>query len=82
MSVVILKSALKDIAKLDEKMRERVLKAIERLKKGNIKQGKLQGYDKSYKIKVSKYRVVFEIDPKGNIVITRVKLRKIVYRNL
>jgi mRNA interferase RelE/StbE len=82
MSVVILKSALKDIAKLDEKMRERVLKAMERLKKGNIKQGKLQGYDKSYKIKVGKYRVVFEIDPKGNIVITRVKLRKIVYRNL
>ncbi|HPZ10428.1 MAG TPA: type II toxin-antitoxin system RelE/ParE family toxin [Candidatus Eremiobacteraeota bacterium] len=82
MPVIILKSALKDIEKLDEKTRERVLKALDKLKKGKIRPGKLQGYDKCYKVKVGKWRVIFEIDLKGNIVVTRVRLRKEVYRNM
>ncbi len=80
--VVILKSAQKDIDKLDDNIRKKILKALDRLKKGNIRQGKLQGYDKCYKVKVGKYRVVFEINQKGECVVTRVKLRKVVYRNL
>jgi len=82
MPVIYTRSAEKDIAKLEKKIRVRVYKAIEKIEKGIIRQSKLQGNDKSYKVKVGKYRVVFEIDRKGNIVITRVKLRKIVYRNL
>jgi mRNA-degrading endonuclease RelE of RelBE toxin-antitoxin system len=41
--VIITDPAFDDIEKLDEKMRKRVYGAIEKLKKGNGRQGKLQG---------------------------------------
>jgi len=82
MSVIYTRPAEKDIEKLDNKTRARIYNTIDKIQKSTIKQGKLQGYESSYKVKVGKYRIVFEIDPKSNIVIYRVKLRKEVYRNL
>ena len=81
MSVIVLKSALKDIAKLDNKMRDRIFNAIKRLARGEIKPNKLKGDDKGYKIPVGKYRILWKYK-KEDITISRVKLRKEVYRNL
>ncbi|HPZ07493.1 MAG TPA: type II toxin-antitoxin system RelE/ParE family toxin [Candidatus Eremiobacteraeota bacterium] len=81
MPVIISKSAQKDIVKLDEKIRNRIFKAIDKLEQGIIKPDRLQGCDKGYKVKVGKYRILWKYKD-GNIEIAKVKLRKIVYRNL
>ncbi len=80
MPVIYTEKAEKDIEKLEKKIRNRVYKAIEKIEKGIIRRGKLKGQDNSYKIRLGKYRVIFDIDHKGNIIIIRIKLRKDVYR--
>ncbi len=80
MPVIYTEKAEKDIEKLENKIRNRVYKAIEKIEKGIIRRGKLKGQDNSYKIRVGKYRVIFDIDREGNILIIRIKLRKDVYR--
>jgi mRNA interferase RelE/StbE len=80
MPVIYTEKAEKDIEKLEKKIRNRVYKAIEKIEKGIIRRGKLKDQDDSYKIRVGKYRVIFDIDYKGNIIIIRIKLRKDVYR--
>jgi mRNA-degrading endonuclease RelE of RelBE toxin-antitoxin system len=80
--VIITEPAFDDIAKLDNTTRKRVYKAIEKLSKGISRPDKLKGEGKGYKVKVGRYRIVWKYDDKGNIRIGKVKLRKIVYRNL
>lgn len=82
MPVIITEPAFNDIAKLDNKTRKRIYKAIEKLWKGGIRPNKLKGADKGYKVKVGKYRIIWKYDDKGNIRIDKVKLRNVAYRNL
>ncbi|MEQ8191533.1 MAG: hypothetical protein ABRQ39_26440 [Candidatus Eremiobacterota bacterium] len=79
--VNITEPAFDDISKLDKKTRERIYEAIEKLSRGIIRSDKLKG-GKGYKVKSGKYRILWSYNEDGSIRIDRIKLRKVVYRNL
>jgi mRNA interferase RelE/StbE len=75
-------SAIKDLQKLDAKMRERVVVAVERLAEadfGDVR--RLSGFDDEWRLRVGKWRVRFtyRFDP-PSIHILRVLPRGEAYR--
>ncbi|NQE04246.1 hypothetical protein C5S32_00110 [ANME-1 cluster archaeon GoMg1] len=80
--VRIKKSANKDLDALDDKMYIRIDRNIQRLRNDPFPRGvkKLTGEENRYRIRVGKYRILYEIDQKDKtIVIYRIKLRKTAY---
>ncbi len=83
MQVKISRQAEKDIESLDHKTRAKVYKKLHDLEKHNINYSKYKSKENVFKIELGKYRIVFEVDKQsGTILVTKVKLRKVVYRNL
>ena len=80
-TVKISDSAFNDISKLDVKIRARVYKAIEKLSKEIIKPKKLKGKEKGFKVKIGKYRILWDYTGK-DINILKVGPRKNIYRNI
>ncbi|MBR0381868.1 MAG: type II toxin-antitoxin system RelE/ParE family toxin [Eubacterium sp.] len=81
MKTIVLKSALKDIKKLDSKVKERIKKAIENLPSGDIKA--LKGHKDIYRLRIGKYRVIFEYDKVNKtFIIYSVRPRGNAYNDL
>ena len=83
MQVKISRQAEKDIENLDHRTRAKVYKKLHDLEKHNINYSKYKSRENVFKIEAGKYQIVFEIDKQScTILIVKVKLRKVVYRNL
>jgi mRNA interferase RelE/StbE len=80
--VRIKKSANKDLDALDDNTYLRIDRNIQSLRNDPFPRGvkKLTGEENRYRIRVGKYRILYEIDQKNKtIVIYRIKLRKTAY---
>lgn len=57
------------MASVDTKTRDKLYKALEKLKEldGDIK--KLKGFDNYFRLKIAHYRILFSIDQNGQIII-------------
>ena len=80
--VRIKKSANKDLDALDDNTYLRIDRNIQSLRNDPFPRGvkKLTGEENMYRIRVGKYRILYEIDQKNKtIVIYRIKLRKTAY---
>jgi len=77
------KSAEKDLAKLPRAILPRVVKAIRALEKDPFPHGvkKLRNYEKSYRIRVGNYRILYTVF-KGILIIEIIRIghRKEIYR--
>jgi mRNA interferase RelE/StbE len=76
-------SALKELKRLDRKIISRLISAIDSLSANPFPSGvrKLQGADKTYRIRIGDYRIIYEvIHERIVIVIIRVRHRKDVYK--
>jgi mRNA-degrading endonuclease RelE of RelBE toxin-antitoxin system len=83
MQIKISRQAEKDIENLDHKTRAKVYKKLYDLENRKINYSKYKSKENVFKIESGKYRIVFEVDKQsGTILVTKVKLRKIVYRNI
>jgi mRNA interferase RelE/StbE len=75
--------ALKELNKLESKVRERILEALITLRdygftrRLDIK--KLRGYKNHYRIRVRDYRILFELDKPRKIIVYAILPRKKVY---
>ena len=78
----IKKSANKDLDALDDNTYIRIDRNIQRLRNDPFPRGvkKLAGEENRYRIRVGKYRILYEIDQNDKtIVIYRIKLRRAAY---
>lgn len=76
-------SAAKELRKIDRKAVPRILAAAEQLayEPHPVGSKKLQGTESIYRIRVSDYRIVYEVNAaEVLIIIVRVRHRKEVYR--
>jgi mRNA interferase RelE/StbE len=76
------KSAQKDLDALDNTTYIRIDSAIQGLKTDPFPRGvkKLRGGESRYRVRIGKYRVLYEVDHKDNLVIIyRIKLRPVAY---
>ncbi len=82
--VNITRKALKELNKLDPRSRNKILEALIILRdygftsKLDIK--KLRGYKNHYRIKVGKYRILFELEKPRKIIIYAILPRKKAYK--
>ena len=77
-------SALKELKRIDRSMIPRIIDTVESLATNPRPSGmrKLQGADRSYRIRVGDYRVIYEIINDNRLIqIIRVRHRKDVYRD-
>jgi mRNA interferase RelE/StbE len=82
-SVVVPKSVYRDLSKLHPSLIDRMESVLLSLEDTPRPDGvrKLQGYQNRYRIRVSVYRIVYEIDDNQNrIIVLRVAHRGDVYR--
>ena len=77
MNIEYSKAAAKTIAALDSKTKQRIKNAIEAIPAGDIKP--LQGRDGYYRLRVGRWRVIFEYDGK-TIGVARIAPRGDVYK--
>jgi mRNA interferase RelE/StbE len=81
-SIEILRSAQKQLAKIEGKDRDRIIDAIRKLSSDPRPQGvtKLTGRP-AWRIRVGNYRVIYEIDDNAvKILVVRIRHRRDVYR--
>lgn len=81
--LVLTRAARKDLVRLPKDVLERADPTILALAHNPRPFGseKLQGFENLYRIRVGKYRIVYEIDKAGSIVtIAKIEHRKDVYR--
>jgi mRNA interferase RelE/StbE len=79
------RSAQKELKKLDKDLIQRILRSIELLSDDSIHRNskKLKGVENLYRIRVGKYRIVYEISHNQNLVtIYYIRHRDDVYRNI
>lgn len=77
------KSAEKDLAKLPREILPRIIKAIRNLEQDPFPHGvkKLRNYEKSYRIRISNYRILYTVYKKVLIIeIIQIGHRKEIYR--
>lgn len=69
MNIRLEKQPLKYLASVDAKTRDKLYRAMDKLKEldGDIK--KLKGYENLYRFKIAHYRFLFSIDKDGQIII-------------
>ena len=79
-SVEFKPQAVKDLKKISLETRQRIIAKIEMMQEdlaGDVK--KLTNFTPEYRLRVSDYRVLFEVN-QGRIVIYRFKHRRDIYR--
>jgi len=79
--IVFSQSAVKQLKKLDEKMQERIIAALERIRiRPESFVTKLVG-DPGYRLRVGDYRIIVDID-NGRLIILVIKIghRKNIYK--
>ncbi len=80
-SVELKKPAIKDLKNIQKSDAKRIVKALKKLEdglSGDIKQ--LTNFTPEYRLRVGKYRVLFEIEENG-IVVYRIKHRREAYKS-
>ena len=81
--VFLERKASKHLEKLSEDVRNRIIEALHTLRdegfslRLDIK--KLRGYKKHYRIRIGKYRILFELRPERKIVVYAILPRKAAY---
>jgi mRNA interferase RelE/StbE len=76
-------SAIKELRKLESTVRKKILDVVGHLSKEPRPDGckKIKGSLQTYRIRVSDFRVVYEVDKKTQVVIVvRVRHRREVYK--
>jgi mRNA interferase RelE/StbE len=76
-------STKKDLRKLPREEVQRVIEAVEALADDPLRLGaqKLSGSERTYRIRVGDYRVIYEVESEAHILeVQRVRHRKDVYR--
>jgi mRNA interferase RelE/StbE len=83
---VFTKSAEKDLDKMPQSSRKRILSFLEKSSKENpfLKAKKLKSLDyAAFRLRVGDYRVVFRVDPESQVVVVlivlRIAMRKEIY---
>jgi mRNA interferase RelE/StbE len=83
---VVLKSSVeKDFRKLPKNVAEKVLLTIENLESDPLprKVMKLEGTEKTFRLRVGDYRIIYEIDATQKLLtVLHVRHRREVYRNI
>ena len=79
MEILITKTAVKNIKKLDTLTRERILNSIYKLPFGDVK--RLQGYDNYYRLRIGDFRVIYSL-ANETITILSVLPRGEVYKHI
>jgi len=81
--IYLTRKAKKDLDELDPKIRRRVLEALTMLRdygftpRLDIK--KLRGYRNHYRLRISEYRILFELEKPRKVVVYAILPRKQVY---
>ena len=78
------KSAYKELRKIQKKYIPKIIESVENLSENPIPSGakKLYGSEKSYRIRVGDYRIIYEIEQQQLIIqIIRVRHRKDAYKS-
>jgi len=73
--------AVKDLNRLQQKQKRQILEGLEKLADdmlGDTK--KLTNFTPEYRLRIGRYRVLFEIEQENRIVVYRIMHRKDVYR--
>ncbi len=78
MKLIYAKAAVKTIAQLDAKAKQRIKKAIEAIPEGDIKP--LKGHDSLYRLRVGDRRIVFSYIDEDTVLIEKVAPRGDVYK--
>lgn len=79
MEILITKTAVKNIKKLDTPTRERIISSIYKLPFGDVK--RLQGYNNYYRLRVEDFRVIYSLDGEA-ITVLAVLPRGEVYNHI
>ena len=78
MNISYSKAAVKAIAAMDKKTKQRIKNAIEGIPQGDIKP--LQGSSTLYRLRVGNWRIVFSYPDSGELLIERIAPRGDVYK--
>ncbi|GHV34524.1 hypothetical protein FACS1894187_05270 [Synergistales bacterium] len=84
-SIVFKKSAVKELARCEESMKQRISDAIGHLSVDPLPYGaiKLEGFENFWRIRIGTFRVVYEIQADALIVyVVHIAHRKDIYRRL
>ncbi len=82
--VSLTKKALKQLEELDEQARRRILEALVTLRDYGFTRRldirKLRGYRNHYRLRVGRYRVLFELERPNRIIVYAILPRKKAYK--
>ena len=81
--VLLERKAFKQLEKLSGDMRSRIVEALHTLRDEGFSRRlditKLRGYKNQYRIRVGKYRILFELRPERTVIIYAILPRKVAY---
>jgi mRNA interferase RelE/StbE len=81
--VFLEKKASKELEKLGVDVRSRVVEALHTLRDEGFSRRldivKLRGYKSQYRLRIGKYRILFELRPERTIVVYAILPRKVAY---
>lgn len=83
-SIIFKQSVLKDLRKIPEQFRRNIWSTIDDLKNNPTPDGciQIQGYEDFYRIRIGKYRIIYEVAKKVCIItVIKVGHRKDVYKH-
>lgn len=79
MEILITKTAIKNIKKLDTPTRERIISSIYKLPFGDVK--RLQGYNNYYRLRVGDFRIIYSLEGES-LTVSAVLPRGEVYKHI
>jgi mRNA interferase RelE/StbE len=74
-----LRNAYKTLADYDKDIRKRIITAIEKIPQGDIKKLHGEKYPPLYRLRVGKYRIIYQIE-KDEIIIAKIDTRGDIYK--
>jgi len=81
--VLLERRAFKQLEKLSEDTRSRIVEALHVLRDEGFSRRlditKLRGYKNQYRLRIGKYRILFELRPQRTMVIYAILPRKVAY---
>lgn len=77
--ITYLKNAFKSLTEYDQDTRKRIITAIEKIPQGDIKRLQGEKYPPLYRLRVGKYRIIYQIDQE-EIIIAKIDTRGDVYK--
>jgi len=81
--VLLERKAFRQLEKLSEDTRNRILEALHILRDEGFSRRlditKLRGYKNQYRLRIGKYRILFELRPQRTVVVYAILPRKVAY---